>query len=489
MIDLLFGQSYYLRFDPKLRDAQQPYAPLGTLYAAAHLRSRGYSVALFDAMLAASETEWAAALDRWRPRLAVIYEDSFNYLSKMCLARMRQAALVMIDAARERGCPVVVSGSDATGDPGLYLARGAVAVVTGEGEITLGELTDALTGRSSAPLEQIAGLAFLDARGTLTRTPARPFVRDVDSLPLPAWDLVDVERYRRLWRERHGYFSMNVVTTRGCPYSCNWCARPIYGQRYTVRSPERVVEEMAWLVRTWQPDHFAFADDIFGLKPGWIARFGELVAAAGVARPFKCLLRVDLVDESVVRGLVNAGCRTVWVGAESGSQRVLDAMDKGTRIEQIEHATRLLKSAGIEVGFFLQFGYPDETWSEIRMTLDMVRRCQPDDIGISVSYPLPGTAFHDRVEAELREQRNWVDSDDLAMLYRGPYSTTFYRALHAVTHAEFRMRRAWREAARGLARPRTLEPRHLRKAAVSAYHAARLPWLHARLRQLERAER
>jgi len=489
MIDVLLGQSYYLRFDPKLWDARQPYAPLGTLYAAAHLRARGYDARLFDAMLAESEADWGAALDRWRPRLAVIYEDSFNYLSKMCLARMRAAALVMIDMARERGCPVVVSGSDATDHPELYLARGAVAVVTGEGEITLGELTDALTGRSSAPLDAIDGLVFLDARGAQVRTPARAIVRDLDTLPFPAWDLVDVAAYRRVWGARHGFHSMNLVTTRGCPYSCNWCARPVYGQRYTVRSPEAVVEEMRWLVRTYDPDQFAFADDIFGLRPGWIARFGELVEAAGVARPFRCLMRVDLVDESVVAGLVRAGCRTVWVGAESGSQRVLDAMQKGTHVDQIERATRLLKAAGIEVGFFLQFGYPGEEWADIQKTLAMVRRCGPDDIGISVSYPLPGTPFFERVKTELREKRNWDDSADLAMMYRGPYSTRFYRALHQVAHAEFRMRRGCGAAARGLGSPAAARPRHLRKAAAAAYHAARLPWLRAQLRRLERRER
>jgi len=489
MIDVLLGQSYYLRFDPKLWDARQPYAPLGTLYAAARLRALGYDVRLFDAMLAASEAGWAAALDRWQPRLAVIYEDSFNYLSKMCLGRMREAALDMIDMARERGCPVAVSGSDATDHPDLYLAHGAVAVISGEGEITLGELADALTGRSSAPLERIDGLVFLDARRAAVRTPPRAFVRDLDALPFPAWDLVDVDEYRRLWRARHGYYSMNLVTTRGCPYSCNWCARPVYGQRYSVRSPEAVVDEMAWLVRAYDPDHFAFADDIFGLKPGWIARFGDLVTAAGLARPFKCLLRVDLVDEAVVAGLVKAGCRTVWVGAESGSQRVLDAMQKGTRVEQIERATRLLKAAGVEVGFFLQFGYPGETWHDVQMTLAMVRRCGPDDIGISVSYPLPGTPFYERVRAGLQGKQNWDDSADLAMMYRGPYSTAFYRALHQVTHTEFRMRRAWSDVATGLASPAAARPRHLRRAVAGAYHAARLPWMRAGLRRLERRER
>ena len=103
MTEVLFGQSYYLRFDPKLWEAMQPYPPLGSLYAAAYTRDKGHDVALFDAMLAESEDEWAAALDKHRPKYAVLYEDSFNYLSKMCLLRMREAAFAMAEAAKARG--------------------------------------------------------------------------------------------------------------------------------------------------------------------------------------------------------------------------------------------------------------------------------------------------------------------------------------------------------------------------------------------------
>ena len=267
-------------------------------------------------------------------------------------------------------------------------------------------------------------------------------IRNLDRLPFPAWDLVDVERYRAIWRRRHGYFSMNVATTRGCPYHCNWCAKPIYGQRYTARSPEHVVEELAWLKRTYAPDHVWIADDIFGLKPGWIERFAELAQQRGAAIPFRCLLRADQVTPAAAAALRAAKCRTAWIGAESGSQRVLDAMEKGTRVEQIAAASRLLHEAGIEVGFFLQFGYPGETRDDIEQTLDMVRACRPDDVGVSVSYPLPGTTFHQRVEAQLGQKQNWVDSNDLAMMYRATYVPDFYRALHASVHAEFRARKA-----------------------------------------------
>ena len=159
MTDLLLGQSYYLRFDPKLYEAMQPYPPLGTLYAASYARSKGYSVALFDAMLADSEAEWAAALDEHRPRFACLFEDNFNYLSKMCLLRMREAAFRMIEMAKTRGVPVILCGADMTDHADLYFTCGADYILLGEGELTLGELLDALTGRSSQPLDQITGLA------------------------------------------------------------------------------------------------------------------------------------------------------------------------------------------------------------------------------------------------------------------------------------------------------------------------------------------
>jgi len=457
MTKILLGQSYYLHFDPKLWEAMQPYPPLGTLYAASYLREHGYQVALFDAMLAKSEDEWAQSLDRHQPEYAVIYEDNFNYLSKMCLLRMRQAAYTMIEMAKERGCTVILCGADPTDHAEKYITRGADFVLLGEGEETLVELMGRLTGQTDIPLESILGLAYPEesrvedlsrekSTRTIVRNPRRPDIKDLDALPFPAWDLVDVPRYRKIWLERHGYFSMNMVTTRGCPFHCNWCAKPIWGQRYNARSPENVIEEIAWMKQNYDVDHIWIVDDIFGLKPGWLKRFGNLVAERGLQIPFKCLSRADLLCRpGEVEALHQAGAQTVWMGAESGSQQVLDAMDKGTRVEQIYEARRLLGEAGIEACFFLQFGYPGETWNDVQQTIKMVRECAPDDIGISVSYPLPGTKFYEKVKLELSDKQNWNDSEDLAMLYHGPFPTEFYRILHGRVHHEFRARKAFRQ--------------------------------------------
>jgi radical SAM superfamily enzyme YgiQ (UPF0313 family) len=489
MTDILFGQSYYLRFDPKLYAAMQPYPPLGTLYAASIVRAHGYSAALFDAMLAASVEEWSAALDAHRPRLAILFEDNFNYLSKMSLLRMREAAFTMIDAAKARGCVVICCGSDETDHADLYLQRGADVVLIGEGDAALPEVVAHYLPRAAgAPtLEAIAGIAYRDDAGNVQRTAPRPVISDLDALPFPAWDMVDREAYQAIWRAHHGYTSMNLVTTRGCPFHCNWCAKPIWGQRYNVRSPQNVVEEMGWLKERFNPDHIWFMDDIMGIRDRWIEEFADLLEARRLRIPFKSLNRADLLLRGkTIPALARAGAQIVWIGAESGSQKILDAMEKGTTVEQIYAVTRALRAHGVGVGFFLQFGYPGETRADIEKTLDMVRDLMPDDIGMSVSYPLPGTRFFDNVKHELGERANWIDSQDLAMLYRGTFRTEFYRQLHTVLHKEYRARKTAR-ALRGLLRqPMALRPTHVRGAAAMLYHRATLPAARARLDALAR---
>jgi anaerobic magnesium-protoporphyrin IX monomethyl ester cyclase len=481
MTKLLFGQAYYLRFDPKLWDAMQPYPPLGTMYAASLMREKGYAVALYDAMLSESEAEWATALDQHQPDYAIIYEDNFNYLSKMCLLRMRQACFTMIGMAKERGIPTIICGSDASDHTTSYLQQGADFVLLGEGEATLTELLERLTGVNDVPFSQILGLAF--NTNQLTNQPTinmrRPDLKNLDALPFPAWDLIDVEKYRAIWLERHGYYSMNMVTTRGCPYHCNWCAKPIWGQRYNNRSPENVVAELKWLKETYNPDHIWFADDIMGLKPNWLETFGDLVAEANAQIPFKCLSRADLLLRGdTINALAKAGCEIVWIGAESGSQTVLDAMEKGTKVEQIYEAAKKVQEAGFKIAFFLQFGYPGESREDIELTLQMVRDCMPNDIGMSVSYPLPGTKFFDRVQSELGIKQNWVDSADFDMLYEGPFATEFYRYLHTVLHKEYRARKTWGRLGELVRQP---NQSNLREIGAMAYHTITLPMARRKL--------
>jgi len=455
MARVLFTHGHLLRFDRKQQAIGKPYPPLGTITAAAHLRALGHQVALFDPMLDDDISGFEGALRKVAPTLVVIYDDVFNWFTKMCLGRMREAALAMTRQARAAGARVVVSGHDAADAPDVYLAAGADYVIVGEGELTLGELTarlDAAPPGTTPKVEEIPGLVWKHL-GMQRKSGPRALLKNLDELPLPAWDLVDVDRYRAFWRRRHGYFSLNVVTTRGCPYLCNWCAKPVYGNTYHTRTPENVVAEIRLLRERYAPDHLWFCDDIFGLKARWLLPFAEKIAAAGLTTPFLCQTRADLMTEENVGALRRAGCAEAWMGVESGSQTVLDAMDKGITVAHVRGAVARLRAAGVRVGFFLQFGYPEEGWRDIEMTRQLVRELAPDEIGISVSYPLPGTRFHERVRAQLGEKRNWRESDDLDPLFPGLFSRDFYRTLSRTVHAEFRTRRALR-ALRAMARSR-----------------------------------
>ena len=436
MAEVLLSNTYFLSFDSKQLKQMQPYAPLGTLYAAAVLRANGFTVALHDTIFATDVNAIVPLFKKEQPAFFVIYDDGFNYLTKMCLTNMREAAFEMIAIAKQFGCTIIISSSDATDHAAAYLQKGADYVIKGEAEITLLELIQTM-GRQG-DISTIPGLLYRSGDSTVA-TPKREVLHDLDRIPFPAWDLIDMKHYQKKWRAKNGYFSLNLTTTRGCPFKCNWCAKPIYGNRYNTRSPKNVVEEIKMLLENYQPDHFWFCDDIFGLKPGWIKAFSELVQRERLHFKFKIQCRVDLLlEENNIEWLAKAGCETIWVGAESGSQKILDAMDKGTTIEQIYTSTRLLKKHGIQPCFFLQFGYPGETKEDIAATKKMLLELMPYDIGVSVSYPLPGTKFYERVKNDLQIKSNWRDSDDLSMMYHGTYSASFYKKLHRHIHHLFR---------------------------------------------------
>jgi len=437
MADVLLTHSYHLYYDRKQMRKMQPYPPLGTLYAASLLRSAGVSVAVFDTMLNDPEAGFHAALKQHRPRIVVVYEDNFNFLSKMCLTRMRDVAYHILEASQKAGATVLVNGSDASDHALDYLQKGFRCVLLAEAEWTLLEAVNHLLKGNDDALDQVAGLAYLHKEtGDVVKTERRVLMRNLDHLPFPSRDLIDTAQYRRAWKSAHGYFSLNIVASRGCPYRCNWCAKPIYGDSFSVRSAASVAEEMRQLKCDFGAEHLWFADDIFGLQPKWVRELASEVQRLDAAIPFKMQSRVDLMSPDNVSALRRAGCAEVWMGAESGSQKILDAMDKGTRVDQIAKARENLRRVGIRACYFLQFGYPGETWKDIQSTIKPVRDTRPDDIGVSVSYPLPGTKFFDRVQAQLGEKTNWSDSEDLSMMFQGAYTNEFYRALHDALHAQ-----------------------------------------------------
>lgn len=484
MKSILFSHSYFLRFDPKQWALGQPYPPLGTIYAAALMRQNNYAVSLFDTMFVSDPEEIKTALTESKPNFFVIYDDGFNYLTKMCLTNMREAAFSMCKIAKAEGCTVIVSSSDSTDRYEQYLNEGADFVIIGEAEHTLLELTKHIENGES-DFDAILGLAYAKD-GKIVKTPGRPVLKDLDSLPLPAWDLIDIDTYRQTWLKHAGYFSLNMSTTRGCPFKCNWCAKPIYGNRYNSRSPEHVVAEIKLLKERYQMDHIWFCDDIFGLKPGWVKELALLLHKENIQIGFKIQSRADLLaDEGTVKALADSGCENVWIGAESGSQKILDAMDKGITIEQIRTATRLMKENGIKPSFFIQFGYPGELKEDIRLTINMINELLPFEIGISVSYPLPGTVFYERVKADLKKKTNWTDSDEMALMFSNTFPPSYYKQLHKYVHQNYHKHLAKNSLIKLINHPLSANIKSIRKAASVLYYAPATLIEGMKLRKLE----
>jgi radical SAM superfamily enzyme YgiQ (UPF0313 family) len=444
---VLLTHSYHLPFDPKQLRKMQPYMPIGTLYAATALREHGISVVAFDPMLDEPSAKFDSLLAASKPQIVAVYEDDFNFLSKMCLTRMRDVAWKIAKAARAIGAITVVHGSDSTDNPSLFLDNGFDYVLCGEAEEALVRLCRSILQAEEVP--EIDGMVKLDAQGSTVRSSHRLSKNpEWSELPLPARDLIDMEPYRKAWVNAHGYFSVNMVSSRGCPFKCNWCAKPISGNKFHLRAAAAVAEEMKLLKVSAGVQHIWFGDDVFALDRHWMKEFADEVTKRDAAVPFKIQSRADLMSESTVHSLKIAGCAEVWMGVESGSQAVLNAMDKGLTLSSVRAARRSLKEAGIRACFFLQFGYPGETWAELQETIRFVRETRPDDVGISFSYPLPGTVFYERVQAQLGQKRNWRDSDDLCIMFTAAYTTDFYRAVRDALHEEVD---AWRahDAARG----------------------------------------
>jgi anaerobic magnesium-protoporphyrin IX monomethyl ester cyclase len=442
MAEILLTHSYMLDFDPKQKKIGQPYAPLGTLYALSILKENGVSVYFHDCTFLKRPDQIIPVLKRENPRIVVIYDDGFSFLTKMCLVNMRKTAIRIIELAHLFGAIVILCSSDANDNYGYYLENKADFVLIGESEITLKELAGRILTESGTTYKDIDGLAFKKDE-ELCLTNPRSIIDNLDSLPFPSWDLLDVEAYKRAWKSKNGFFTLNMVTTRGCPYNCVWCAKPIYGKNYNSRSPLNVVNEMVSLKKTLSPDRIWFADDIFGLNPGWIQEFALQIKLHNLQIPFSIQSRADLLlDYDQLNSLAGAGCRKIWLGIESGSQKILYLMQKGITVEQIRRVSPLIRKSGIEQAFFLQLGFPGETKDDIRETIRLLTDLMPDDIGISVTYPLPGTKFFNSVKNTMNVNSNWNDSDDLSLLFKSTFCPGYYKILHRYIHKFYRAKQS-----------------------------------------------
>jgi anaerobic magnesium-protoporphyrin IX monomethyl ester cyclase len=435
MTDLLLVNPLYLKDDPVEQRLMTPYFPLGLLYLAATARQAGYDVSIYDAMFQTSDEAFIATLERERPKVVGIG----------ILSTVRAAALRLADLAHRQGAKVIVGGADPTGRPASYLDHRSNGdwpidvVVVGEGEQTLLELLPILLADAPAGgrLAGVNGLAYRDGDAQVMMTPERSHCPDLDSLPLPARDLIDVEAYRRAWQDRHGLFSLSIIATRGCPYGCKWCQKSVFGRSFRPRSAEAVAEELRAIKDRYHPDQIRIVDDVMGIDRKWVRDWHDAVLERDAVIPFECLSRVDLMDEELVRLLKEAGCVRIAFGAESGSQRVLDAMNKGTHVGQIRRAAELCRRFGIEIYYYIMLGYPGEEWADICKTVEFLKETRPDMFSSTIAYPLPGTDFYDEVKHRLLDMPDWDYTAENRLLFQREYSTRFYQWVQRWLHQEW----------------------------------------------------
>ena len=425
-MDLLLTHGYFLHDDPKELQIMKPYAPLGILYLSSHLRAKGFDVEIFDTTFASRQGLFRL-LETSPPAVVGVYSNLMT----------RPNVIQILKAAKAGGWKTVVGGPEPAAYIHEYLDAGADVVVIGEGELTLEELLPALRSNSAAALRGVNGIAFRNVGGEICQTPARAQIADLDAQPWPDRERIAMERYVETWREHHGAGSISLITARGCPYHCRWCSHAVYGKTHRRRSPVAVVDELEWLLGRYQPDLAWFADDVFTIHHGWLFQFAAEMQRRGLKIPFECISRADRINPRIAGTLAELGCFRVWIGSESGSQRILDAMQRGVTVEEVHSAVALLKAEGIETGMFLMWGYAGEELEDIEATVAHVRRSAPDIVLTTVAYPIKGTPYFDEVAAHVASARAWAEGSDRDFQIRGRHSREFYRHADQLLRNEY----------------------------------------------------
>jgi anaerobic magnesium-protoporphyrin IX monomethyl ester cyclase len=429
-MDLLLTHGYFLYEDPKELQIMKPYVPLGILYLSSHLRARGFGVEVFDTTF--RETE---------ELLHLLYSTAPAVLGVYANLMTRPNVVRILHAAKEAGWKTVVGGPEPGSYVEEYLAAGADVAVIGEGERTLEEVLLALRAGTPSALAKVNGIAFRNENGSIHQTPPRALIPDLDLQPWPDREKVDLERYVKVWRDNHGMGSVSLITARGCPYRCRWCSHGVYGHTHRRRKPACVVDELEWLIDRYRPDMAWLCDDVFTIHHGWLYQYAAEMKRRNLRLPFECISRADRLNDRVMDTLAELGCFRLWIGSESGSQRLLDAMERGVTVEQVHAAVGLAKSKGIKAGMFLMWGYGDEDLSDIEATIEHVKRADPDVFFTTVAYPIKGTAYYSDVSSRLVPLKPWSEGSDRLCQIRSRHSRRFYRFADELLRSEVELSR------------------------------------------------
>jgi radical SAM superfamily enzyme YgiQ (UPF0313 family) len=412
---VLLVDPYMAKEDPMERKFVELYASLGLLTLGAYLRQEGAEVRMVDLTFARSTRPVGEAIHRFTPHLVGVHTKTLS----------AQRAVEIAQIAHRAGAFCVAGGPDAASRPLAYLEAGFDAVVPGEGEGAIVELARGVVHRTGA--DGIPGVAHLKA-GRLVRGAARPFLKDLDALPLPAWDLVDMEAYLSRWQRRTGERRAAVLTSRGCPFDCSWCSKPTFGRTFRQQSPARVMEELWALKKRYRVDYVRFCDDVFGIQRSWLDELLTRMESEEIGLRYECLARVDLLKPDLLARMRASGLERVYVGVESGSQKMLDMMNRGTKLAQIERTAEALRREGIRQFWFLMLGYPGETLEDIEATLRLFRRFSPEEYSVSIAVPVPGTRFFSQVRERLRSPRTPGPKEGgRTLLYEASYPESMYR--------------------------------------------------------------
>lgn len=415
MPDVLLTHGYFLYEDPHELAVMKPYPPLGLLYISSHLKAHGIDSDLFDTTFSRME-QLEEHLRESRPPVVGVYANLMT----------RSNVLRVMAAAKAAGSYVVVGGPDPANYLEEYLSRGADVIAIGEGELTLQELVPHLVEQGLSGLDGIQGVAFRDPRGEIVRTEPRPMIADLDAQPFPDRAAIDQQQYVDIWRKHHGQGSVSLITARGCPFTCTWCSHSVFGYSHRRRSPNNVVDEVEHIVGTYNPDLLWYADDVFTINHKWLFEYSAELERRGLRLPFETISREDRLNEEVVQTLARMGCYRLWIGAESGSQKILDQMKRRTNADRVREMVHLLQRYGIEVGMFIMLGYEGEDRSDLQATVDHLKAAGPDTFLTTVAYPIKGTPYHMSVADRVISRRAWEQGSDRDYTVAGRHSTRYY---------------------------------------------------------------